>query len=251
MIQKVVVLFAAICLLSIFNLNAQITCGLQVQNFGRNGGGGGQIDSITAITNSNAQLLEYMPQGVGFFFEYQLKSRFPLTIRSELNYRGGRPSGLQLFVFNNVTGRISQSSYSEVRQSYSFEVPINLNYAVFKKGLRLLNNSVEFEAGLLAGISFQFQSKADDVAYQKQPSNSSGVVDVNSAISNSTRTTNYFYNYGLRLRLWNFILIYRIDQLINNSAVNNLAIWGNNYPFKVTYEYQSISLGYRINVNRK
>jgi hypothetical protein len=252
MICKKNILFVLLVyLLTSLTLRAQISFGVQIQNFGRSGGGGGQVDSMVVITNSNAQLLEYPPQGVGLFFEYQLKSRFPVMIRSELNYRGGKPSGLQLFVFNSITGKTSASNYSELKQSYKLEIPIDLGYTLFKRGLRLLNKSVEFEAGLLAGVSFQFQSTSNQVIYQKQPLNSSGVDDVNSAINNSIRATNYFYNYGFRVKLWNFILIYRVDQLLNNSAIKDLSLWGNSYPLKVSYEYQSISLGYKLNLKRK
>lgn len=250
--SKKIILFVLVAYTSTnLTLSAQISYGVQIQNFGRNGGGGGQQDSMLTITNSNAQLLEYPPQGVGLSFEYQLKSRFPLMIRSELNYRGGKPLGLQLFVFNSINGKTSPSNYSELKQSYNLEIPIDLNYTLFKRGLRLLNKSVEFEAGLLAGFSFQFQSTSNQVLYQKQPSNSSGVVDVNSAINNSIRAINYFYNYGLRVKLWNFILIYRVDQLLNNSVIKDLSLWGNSYPLKVSYEYQSVSLGYRVNFNLK
>jgi hypothetical protein len=251
MIDRKIVLLCLTYLSINVALSAQVSYGVQIQNFGRNGNGGAQVDSITAITNSNAQLLEYAPQGVGLFFEYQLKSRFPLMIRGELNYRGGKPSGYQLLVFNSVSGKISPSSYAEIKQNYNLELPIDLNYIVFKRRFHLLNKSVELELGLLAGVSLQFQNARNEVVYQKQPANSSGVIDVNSAINNSVRTTNYFYNYGVRLRLWNFVLIYRVDQLLNNSTVKNLNVWGNSYPFKISYEYQSVSLGYKLNFKRR
>lgn len=232
-------------------LQAQVSYGLQIQNFGRHGGGGGQLDSITVITNSNAQLLEYSPQGIGMFFEYGLKSKLPLSIRAELNYRIGEPLGLQLFLFNSVTGRISLSNYSEIKQGYNIELPLDFTYTFFKRNILVLNHSVGFEIGLLAGISFQIQSKDSQLIYQKQPINSQGLVDVNSAINNSLRMTNYFYNYGLRLRLWNFVITYRIDQLLYNSISRNLNVWGTTYPFKVSYEYQSITVGYILDFKQK
>lgn len=237
------------CLFISTTLNAQISYGVLIQNFGRNGSGGVMADSITAFTYSTIRLLESPPQGVGLFLEYRLKSRLPLILRGELNYRTGRSLNFDLLVVNNVTGKISPSSYSSLKPTYNFEIPLDLSYLILKRGMHVFKKVVDLEVGLLVGVSFQFQSRGDKVAYQSD--NASGISDVNLAIYNSMKSLNYFYNYGLRVKFWNFILIYRYDQLLTNSATNDLNVWGNTYPYRTTYQYQSVSLGYTFSFKKK
>jgi len=243
---------AIYCLLVSANVNAQITYGIQIQNFGRNGIGGVEADSISAFTTSTIQLLDYPPQGAGIFFEYHLKSRFPLILRGELNYRTGQSLNLDLLVYNNVTGMISFSNYSSLKLRSNLEIPIDINYLFIKQGVHVFKKTIDFELGLFAGVSFQFQPKASEVTYSMgQDKNTLGISDVNVAINNSIRSINYFYNYGIRAKIWNFIVTYRRDQLLTNSATNNLNVWGNSYSFKTSYNYQTISLGYTLSFKKK
>lgn len=243
---------ALYCLLASVNVSAQITYGIQIQNFGRHGIGEVKADSITAFTTSTIQLLDYPLQGAGLFFEYQPKSRFPIIIRTELNYRTGQAFNVDLLVYNNVTGIVSLLNYSSLKLRNNLELPIDLNYIFIKKGVHVFKKTVDFELSLMAGISFQFQPKTNDITYAMgQVKNAPGILDVNSAISNSVRPVNYFYNYGVRVKIWNFIIIYRHDQLITNSITNDLSVWGNSYSFKTNYDYQSVSLGYIVNFGKR
>ncbi len=241
-------IFILLCLINT-TLNAQISYGVLIQNYGRNGGGGAIADSINAYTYSTIRLLEDPPQGVGIFFEYHFKSRLPLILRGELNYRTGRSLYFDFLVVNNVNGKISPSNYSALKPGYNFEVPLDLGYTVLNKGVRVFKKIVDLEVGLLAGVSFQIQPRGDKIAYQS--STTSGISDVNLAIYNSIKSLNYFYNYGLRVKFSHFLLIYRLDQLLTNSTTNNLNVWGNTYSFKISYQYQSISLGYTFSFKKK
>ena len=250
MIKNLKILFFLwFILISHFGLG-QFLYGVQVQASAGGIKGSAIADSISLISDSRASLR--FQRTIGVFLEYRLKSKLPLILRSEVNYRPS-PLGLDVSIFNgkSFNGKpIGVYTYKSL--NFAFDVPITINYNIIQKERLSFVKLRDLEIGIFAGLTFQFQSRSEKETYPIGKNlNSSGISDVNFSIYNSIRTINYFYNYGIRARLGHFIATYRRDMLLTQSGTNDLEVWGNIYSYKTIHQYESVSLGYTFSFKRR
>ncbi len=232
--------------------SSQLTYGIQLQVFGGSTGGVINADSILVVADSKGASIKFkVPENIGLFVEYKPKWQFPLIFRTEINYRP-HPIGLDLAIYNGkFFGGKPDGVYTYKEYNFGFDIPISSCYNLIQKGNIQFLKARTLEVGILAGVTFQFLARGEREIYPIGKNFSPGISDVNFAIYNTMRTTNYFYNYGVRVRLGHFIATYRRDLLLTNSSTNDLNVWGNTYSFKTSYNYESISLGYTFSLKKK
>ncbi len=230
----------------------QFNYGVKLQNFGGARSGASIADSILVVADSRASLKLEVPQTIGLFVEYKLTGKLPLIIRSEISYRP-HPIGLDLTIYNGKSfGGKPDAVYTYKTLNYEFELPFSLCYNLVQKEKLSLLKLRNLEIGILAGVTIQLAARGERETYPIAKNfNSPGISDVNFAVYNTIRTTNYFYNYGVRARLGHFIATYRRDLLLTNSGTNDLNVWGNTYSFRTNYDFESISLGYTFSFKKK
>ncbi len=230
----------------------QITYGVRFQAF--NGGikGSAIADSILLVTDTRpTSILLYVPQNIGLFLEYRL-GKIPFMLRTEINYRP-HPVGLDANIFNGKSfGGKPDGVYTYKTLNFGFDIPITLNYNLIQKENFAFLKLKRLEMGVFAGVTIQLQARGERETYAiGQNFNSPGISEVNFAVYNTIRTTNYFYNYGIRVRLGHLITTYRLDFLLTPSGTNDLKVWGNTYSYKTTHQYQSVSLAYTFSFKKK
>jgi hypothetical protein len=246
------ILFLIIFVLLTKGANGQFTYGLQIQSFGGAKKGTVVADSITVVADSRASIKPFGVPSIGLFIEYKPKIKLPLLIRSEINYRPN-PIGLDLTIYNGRSfGGKPDAVYTPKTLNFAFDLPLTICYNIVQKEKASLLKLKNLEVGVLAGVAVQLTTRGERETYPIAKNfNSPGISDANFAIYDAIRTTNYFYNYGIRMRLGHFIATYRRDMLLTNSGTNDLSVWGNTYSFRTNYDYQSISLGYTFSFKKK
>jgi hypothetical protein len=243
--------FAAI----IFFVNeakGQFCYGAQVQNFGGAKRGAVVADSILVVADSKGSISEFNVPSIGLFLEYKPAGKIPIFFRSEVNFRPS-PIGLGLTIYNGKSfGGKPDAVYTYKALNFAFDVPISLSYNIIQREKLSVLKLRNLEIGVIAGFTIQFLAKGDRETYPIAKNfNSPGISDVNFAIYNTIKSTNYFYNYGVRIRLGHFLATYRRDLLLTNSGTNDLNVWGNTYSFRTNYDYQSVSLGYVFSFRKR
>ncbi|MFM7488683.1 MAG: hypothetical protein ACKO13_17355 [Cytophagales bacterium] len=234
-----------------YQASSQFKYGVQLQNFGGSRMGGVVADSISVLLDSRASINVANIPAVGLFLEYKPAWKLPLFIRSEFNYRS-MPIGLGISIYNGKSfGGKPDAVYTYKTLNFAFDLPVNIYYNIIHREKFSVLNLRYFEVGLMAGFSIQFNGRGEGETYPIAKNfNSPGMSDVNFAIYNTIKTINFFYDYGIRVRLGHFVATYRRDFLLTRSATNDLEVWGNTYSFRTTYDYQSISLGYTFNFKK-
>jgi hypothetical protein len=231
---------------------SQFAYGVQLQAFSGEIKGSAIADSILVFSDSRASIQFEVPQIIGLFLEYKPKGKLPLILRAEVNYRP-QPLGHDISIFNGKSfGGKPTGVYTYKSLNFAFDIPLTLNYILIKRENVPFFKLRNLEISGFAGITVQLQARGERETYPIAINlNSPGISEVNFNLYNTIRTANYFYNYGIRVRLGHFIAIYRRDMLLTPSGTNDLKAWGNTYAYRTAHQYESISLGYTFNLKKK